>query len=279
MKYAIVILSGAADEPSEYLEGKTPIESAPTPTLDTLCAIGKQGAVRLAFRGEEPGVACGLLRLCGVPEGEDIGPDEAYAAGIDDRAALPEHARFTERYGLSGCVVGGEPSALGAAMTQGFVRLPVPGLSAGAECDLGAMGSYAAEALDRHDVVVVHVPACDALGLAGDVVGKRDALASIDERVLGPIFERLRTFGDIESDGSARGWRMLVCVDHAALSEERARAAGMTPFVMAGAWIRTLLEDPFGERAAGESDLQVEPGTMLMEFFLFSGLLRGRPGR
>ncbi len=40
MKYAIIIPDGAADEPQEALDGRTPLEAAHTPAMDALAAAG-----------------------------------------------------------------------------------------------------------------------------------------------------------------------------------------------------------------------------------------------
>lgn len=45
MKYAIIIPDGAADTVLEQLNGKTPLETAHTPTLDKLAQSGRQGTV------------------------------------------------------------------------------------------------------------------------------------------------------------------------------------------------------------------------------------------
>jgi hypothetical protein len=47
---------------------------------------------------------------------------------------------------------------------------------------------------------------------------------------------------------------------------------------MAGAWVRSAVQRPFSERAALESDLRIEHGHDLMEYFLKGGLanVRGR---
>jgi hypothetical protein len=46
------------------------------------------------------------------------------------------------------------------------------------------------------------------------------------------------------------------------------------PFIMVGDWVRSLVQRPWTERAARESDLQVQHGHELTEYFLFSGLKR-----
>ena len=45
----------------------------------------------------------------------------------------------------------------------------------------------------------------------------------------------------------------------------------LPPFLMAGAWIRSVVTAPFSEAASNDSDLHIDPGADLMEYFLFSG--------
>ena len=42
-KYAIIVPDGAADEPLEEFDGKTPLEAAVTPNLDRISREGRQG--------------------------------------------------------------------------------------------------------------------------------------------------------------------------------------------------------------------------------------------
>ena len=46
MKYAIVIMDGAADEPLAELDGKTPLAQAHIPHTDWISRHGRQGVVR-----------------------------------------------------------------------------------------------------------------------------------------------------------------------------------------------------------------------------------------
>lgn len=62
--------------------------------------------------------------------------------------------------------------------------------------------------------------------------------------------------------------------DHFTLCSTRKHDATPPPFVMAGAWIRSVVTRPFSEAAAGESDLVINPGHELMEYFLRGGLAK-----
>ncbi len=50
-KYVIIVPDGAADEPLEELEGKTPLEAAQTPNMDRISTEGRLGLVRTVPEG------------------------------------------------------------------------------------------------------------------------------------------------------------------------------------------------------------------------------------
>ena len=55
MKYAVVLCDGMADYPVEALGGKTPMEVAKKPNIDTLASKGEVGLVRTVAEGLKPG--------------------------------------------------------------------------------------------------------------------------------------------------------------------------------------------------------------------------------
>ena len=66
MKTIVVIAAGAADRPMEDLGGRTPLEAATTPHLDTLARRGRLGRVTPASKGlaaEEGAFALSLFGL------------------------------------------------------------------------------------------------------------------------------------------------------------------------------------------------------------------------
>jgi 2,3-bisphosphoglycerate-independent phosphoglycerate mutase len=73
MKYAIVILGGAADEPQPELDGRTPLEHAELPVLRGLCEAGRLGRVRFlpddAKPPLPPGAATAMFALLGYDPG------------------------------------------------------------------------------------------------------------------------------------------------------------------------------------------------------------------
>jgi 2,3-bisphosphoglycerate-independent phosphoglycerate mutase len=86
MKYMIIIPDGMADLPMDQLEGKTPLEYARTPFMDSLASAGETGLVRTIPRGMPPGSDVANLSVMGYdPASCHTGrsPLEAISMGLD----------------------------------------------------------------------------------------------------------------------------------------------------------------------------------------------------
>jgi len=84
-KYVIVVPDGAADEPLDEFDGKTPLEAAETPNMDRVSIEGRQGLVRTVPAGMEAGSDVAQMSLLGYdPRRYYTGraPIEAAARGI-----------------------------------------------------------------------------------------------------------------------------------------------------------------------------------------------------
>ncbi len=64
-KYVIIIPDGAADEPIEQFDEKTPIEAALTPNIDKISTLGRQGLVQTVPEKMEPGSDVAQMSLLG----------------------------------------------------------------------------------------------------------------------------------------------------------------------------------------------------------------------
>ena len=85
MKYLILLIDGAADEPCDKLGGKTPIEAADKPTMDTLAKSGVVGMVRVTPEGCKGGSDVGNLTVMGYDPRKYLtgrAPLEAASMGI-----------------------------------------------------------------------------------------------------------------------------------------------------------------------------------------------------
>lgn len=85
MKYIVVVPDGAADYPIEILEGKTPLEAADTPFMDSLAKSAVLGRVKTVPAGFKPASDVANLSLLGYDPNEYYtgrGPLEAANMGI-----------------------------------------------------------------------------------------------------------------------------------------------------------------------------------------------------
>ena len=392
MKYAIVIPDGAADRPLDALGGKTPLEAADKPVIDSLAAAGRVGLAHNVPDGYEPGSDVAILSLLGYDVTDSYtgrAPIEAAAQGIEvaddewvfranlvtladgvmedycsghitteegtalidavnaelggasvrfhhgvsyrhlamltgdfdvtttpphnitgrcfaehlprgagaeqlvelidaSRAILADHpvnvARrregkrpatsiwfwgegkmptlpsFAERFGLSAGVITAVDLLRGIAELTGMERIDVPGATGFVDTDYAGKGAAAASALDRHDIVIVHVEAPDECGHNNMAIEKVQAIADIDRLVVPPLLARLRQSDD--------GWRIVVSPDHPTPCELKTHTSDPVPFVLAGDRIAADAATTLTERAAADGGLVVKPGYELMKLLL-----------
>lgn len=86
MKYLVVLCDGMADTPSEYLNGKTPMELAHKPNMDALALVSEVGLCRTVAKGLKPGSDVANLSVMGYDPAvcyTGRSPLEAASIGID----------------------------------------------------------------------------------------------------------------------------------------------------------------------------------------------------
>ena len=176
----------------------------------------------------------------------------------------PKMPSFESRFGVRGAVITAVDLLAGTAKFIQWDRLDVPGQTSYHNTDYVAAGEHAIAALDDYDLVCVHVEAPDEASHAADAHTKVAAIEAIDEHIVGPVHEALQERGP--------DYRILYMPDHYTAVGTRKHEPTPVPFAMSGKRIRNVLQRPFSEANAEESDLHIEFGHELMEYFLFSGL-------
>jgi len=192
----------------------------------------------------------------------------AWVWGQGRKPVLPS---FKEVYGLSGAMITAVDLLSGIARLIGWKRLDVPGVTSYHDTDYAAQGRATCDAFDEFDVVCCHVESPDECSHQGDFKTKIAALEAIDAKVVGPILNHLKRYGDPATDPKAEGWRMLIMPDHYTLCSTRKHDSTPAPFAMAGSFVHAHRTAPYTEANANESDLHIEHGHELMEFFLRGG--------
>jgi len=150
----------------------------------------------------------------------------------------------------------------GLAILLGWDVREVEGMTSFHDTNYAGQGEATAAALDEYDLVFSHIEAPDEASHQADYKTKVDAIEHIDRYVVGPVLEKLRTFPE---------WRLMVLPDHPTNIATRKHGYAPTCFAMAGTRIKSLVKVPYSEKNSAASDLQIERGHELMEYFLHGG--------
>jgi 2,3-bisphosphoglycerate-independent phosphoglycerate mutase len=177
----------------------------------------------------------------------------------------PNMPTFEKRFGVkNGAMITGVDLLRGLAALLGWENLTVEGMTSFHDTNYAGQGQATAAALDKYDLVFSHVEAPDEASHQADWSTKVDAIEHIDRYVVGPVLEKLRTYPE---------WRLLVMPDHPTNIATRKHGYAPSPFAMAGTRVRGIRPLPYSERNAAASDLKIERGHELMEYFLRGGNL------
>ena len=176
----------------------------------------------------------------------------------------PRLAPFAEKFGFGpGAMITAVDLLRGIARNLDWEILEVPGATGYVDTDFAAKGRAAAEALDRFDVVCVHVEAPDEAGHEGSVEKKVASLEAIDRLTLPPILEKLRTF---------ENWRLLISPDHPTPVAIKTHSRGAVPWAVVGSDVAGDGFATYDETTGAASTRVFERGADLAELFLKGNL-------
>ncbi|HEV7297787.1 MAG TPA: cofactor-independent phosphoglycerate mutase [Tepidisphaeraceae bacterium] len=176
--------------------------------------------------------------------------------------ALPT---FEERFGVQrGAMITGVDLLRGLANLLAWDVVEVEGMTSFHDTDYAGQGRATVDALDQYDIVLSHIEAPDEASHQADFRTKVEAIEHIDRYVVGPVLEKMRSFPQ---------WRILVMPDHPTNIATRKHGYAPSPFAMAGTRVRSVIKGPYSEKNAAASDLKIERGHELMEYFLRGGNL------
>ncbi len=191
---------------------------------------------------------------------------------LSSPACVPTLRALDDRFGLRGAMVSVEPLAVGLAAFAGWELVGPKSTDDRDEAEL--LGAAAVDALGEFDVVCCVLGSAARASRRDDVAAKVKSLEAIDRFGVGPIRKRLADFGDPTIDAGARGWRMMFSPGCGWPTGDQSPTGEAAPVVLAGAWVRSMVKRPCSEAGAMESDLRVERGHDLLEYFLLGGLAK-----
>jgi 2,3-bisphosphoglycerate-independent phosphoglycerate mutase len=176
----------------------------------------------------------------------------------------PNVPRFVDRFNVArGCMITGVDLLRGLANLLGWTVREVPGMTSFHDTNYKGQGEATVAGLDEFDLVFSHVEAPDEASHQADWKTKVAAIEAIDEHIVGPVLERLRTFDD---------WRILVMPDHPTNIATRKHGYAWPPFCIAGSNVSAEQTKPYNEANAAASSLRIERGHELMQHFLHATL-------
>ena len=166
---------------------------------------------------------------------------------------IPEMPSFKQVYGLDAVMTSGVDLLRGLAQMVSMSVFEIPGVNDGLDNDYSAQIKGALQALDKYDLVVVHVEAPDEAGHSGFAAEKIEAIQRIDRYMVGQLLEWHK-----------EGLRVLIMPDHPTPIQTRTHNADPVPFMIWGPDFLTNGAVRFTESEARKTGLIIEPGYNIM---------------
>jgi len=167
----------------------------------------------------------------------------------------PKLETFRKKFGISGGVISAVDLLNGLGRYLGWEIISVPGATGYFDTDYKAKGEYGIQAIDRLDLVFIHIEATDEAGHSGLVHEKVKAIEQIDRHVVGPVVQRLK---------KEKNWRLYVAPDHYTPIIKKTHVGDPVPFIFAGSDVQKASGLPYTEKSAAQTGVHIENGYELM---------------
>ncbi|MDD5703409.1 MAG: cofactor-independent phosphoglycerate mutase, partial [Dehalococcoidales bacterium] len=162
---------------------------------------------------------------------------------------VPELPPFRQVYGVKASMISGVDLLRGIAQMAGMEVLKVPGVTDGPDNDYVAQANGALQALEKQDLVVVHVEAPDEAGHGGSIEQKVEAIEKTDREII----SRLRGY-------RADQLRLLIMPDHPTPIDVQTHTPEPVPFLLCGPGFPSSGARRLTEAEAKDSGFFVEAG-------------------
>src|SRR3990172_6167613 len=136
---------------------------------------------------------------------EREGKKRADSIWLWGQGRAPSMPTFSERFNLSGAMISAVDLMNGIGVYAGLKVIKVPGATGYLDTNYEGKVEYALNALEKMDIVCVHLEAPDEAGHQGLLKEKIKAIEDFDSRVVGRLLKGMKRF---------REYRMLVISDH-----------------------------------------------------------------
>ena len=166
---------------------------------------------------------------------------------------IPEMPPFKKAYGLTAAMTSGVDLLRGLAQMASMDVLDIPGVTDGPDNDYVAQANGALKALDKYDLVAVHIESPDEAGHSGLIDEKVEALERIDKEVVGRV-----------SSWKPGKLRVLTLPDHPTPIKIQTHTEEPVPFMLWGPGLESSGANKFTEAEAKNTGFFIDDGFNIM---------------
>jgi 2,3-bisphosphoglycerate-independent phosphoglycerate mutase len=153
---------------------------------------------------------------------EEKGARRATAIWLWGQGRAPALPTLKQRFGIDGAVISAVDIINGLGVYAGLERIKVPGATGFFDTNYKGKGEYGVAALERKDLIFIHVEAPDEAGHMGAADKKIEAIENFDAKVVGTVVEKMT---------GRRDWRLLLLPDHPTPIALKTHVAEPVPFI------------------------------------------------
>lgn len=166
--------------------------------------------------------------------------------------SIPRVRTLKESYGVEGAAIGAVALVRGVSRLAGLELVDVPGATGGLDTDFDAKANAAIRALQRADLVLLHLKGADVASHDGNFDAKARFIEAMDAR-MGTIRKRINDSTHI-----------VVTADHSTPIETRDHSSDPVPLLIWGSGVLANGVPGFSERNASHGNLGRLRGADLM---------------
>jgi len=219
-------------------------------------------------KGDGAGVLLDLMqRSQSILEGHPLhrqrqeqGLTPANSIWLWGQGKAPRMETYREKFGLTGAVISAVDLVRGIGVYAGLEITRVPGATGYLDTNYAGKVEAALAALERVDFVYLHVEAPDESSHSGSIENKVRAIEDFDAKVVAPILEGIKKFGE---------YRILCTPDHPTPLRLMTHTAEPVPFIIYGG--ETDVNDAvagYDENSARATGLSLKEGFRVMDLLL-----------
>ncbi len=167
---------------------------------------------------------------------------------------------FEEKFGKSGSMISAVDLLKGIAICAKMNSVDVDGATGYIDTNFeGKCKAAIEEFKNGQDLVYIHVEAPDECGHRGEAENKVRSLELIDEKILAPVVEFLKSYDD---------FAVLVCPDHPTPLCIKTHSSDPVPYLIYSSKEEVNGADVFTEETAKASGNYIAEGFTMMDYFL-----------